>query len=81
MRTLMQGRRLRTWWGQPAGMKMASSRCCSKCQASTPCATKSTFSLCSLGAGPRLVLRPRHKAEMRSACGCCCWLCHRPVCR
>lgn len=26
----------RTWWGQPAGIKTASSACCSKCHDSTP---------------------------------------------
>jgi hypothetical protein len=34
--TLMQGRRLRTWWGHPAGMNTASPGYCSNCQGSTP---------------------------------------------
>ena len=34
--TLMQGRRLRTWWGHPAGMNTASPGYCSKCHGSTP---------------------------------------------
>lgn len=35
-RTLMQGRRLRTWWGHPAGMNTASPGYCSNCQGLTP---------------------------------------------
>ncbi len=32
---MMQGRRFRTWCGQPAGMSTHSCSCCSKCQQDT----------------------------------------------